>query len=165
MLAFELQEVPRLLHRLLQRLQPERQTAFERLIEQHSDNALLHNDLAATYNKLGRYADAIEQTHKIIFEIGDKKQYAAAYYNAGFAYEQLDNMQKALANYKLSVANGNKRVQRDVTRVSNKIKNTRPGKKKSKHVAFNAGQGNLHNMQNGFIRKLNMHGNNTNNMA
>ena len=139
--------------------------AFERLIEQHSDNALLHNDLAATYNKLGRYADAIEQTHKIIFEIGDKKQYAAAYYNAGFAYEQLDNMQKALANYKLSVANGNKRVQRDVTRVSNKIKNTRPGRKKSKHVAFKAGQGNLHNMQNGFIRKLNMHGNNTNNMA
>lgn len=136
--------------------------AFEKIIAQHPDNALLHNDLAVTYNKLGQYEAAIEQTHKVIFIIGDKKQYAAAYYNAGYAYEQMGNLQKALANYKLSVANGNKRVQRDVTRVSNKIKHRGGSRKKSTKVAFNTGR---ESMQNGFIRKLNMHKNNSNNMA
>ena len=94
---------------------------FEALVAQNPDNALLHNDLAATYNRLGRYDDAILQAQKIVRNIGDKSQYAAAQYNAGFAYEQKGDLHKALANYKLSVANGNKSVQSDVTRVTNKI--------------------------------------------
>ena len=104
------------------------------MIAQYPDNALLRNDLALTYNKLGRYDDAIAQVRDIIYRIGDKSQYAAAQYNAGFAYEQKGDYQKALANYKLSLANGNRRVQKDITRVSEKIK--QGGNKK---IAFNTG--------------------------
>ncbi len=96
---------------------------FETLSAVHPGNALLHNDLAATYNRLGRYDDAIAHATIIVRKIGDKSQYAAAQYNAGFAYEQKGDLQKALANYKLSVANGNRRVQTDVMRVKNKIAN------------------------------------------
>ncbi len=142
---------------------------FEALLKDRPDNALLHNDIAATYNKLGRYNDAIAHARQIIFEIGDKKQYAAAYYNAGFAYEHQGNLQKALANYRLSVANGNRRVQRDVTRLSNQLqKGNSPVKKqskKSKRTAFNTGSDKVQRTQNSFIRKLNIQNNNTNNMA
>ena len=94
---------------------------FEAMLEQYPNNALLHNDLAATYNKLGRYDDAIAHAREIVRRIGDKSQYGAAQYNAGFAYEQKGDLQKALANYKLALANGNRRVQRDITRVSEKL--------------------------------------------
>ena len=104
------------------------------MIKKYPDNALLRNDLAATYNKLGRYNDAIAQAREVIQRIGDKSQYGAAQYNAGFAYEQMGKLQKALANYKLALANGNRRVQKDITRVSEKLK--RAGNKK---VAFNSG--------------------------
>ena len=73
------------------------------LSEEYPDNALLHNDLAATYNHLGQYEKAIKHAQEIVRRIGDKSQYAAAQYNAGFAYEQLGDLQKALANYKLAV--------------------------------------------------------------
>lgn len=141
---------------------------FDKLLKDNPDNALLHNDMAATCNKLGRYDDAIAHARQIIFEIGDKKQYAAAYYNAGFAYEQMGNLQKALANYKLSVANGNRRVQRDVTRVSEQMQQGRGSTKragKSKRTAFNSASGKVQRTQNSFIRKLNTQNNNTNNMA
>jgi len=141
---------------------------FESMLIDNPDNALLHNDMAVTCNKLGRYDDAIAHVRHIIFKIGDKKQYAAAYYNAGFAYEQQGNLQKALANYKLSVANGNRRVQRDVTRVSNqlqKVNSPKKQSKKNKRTAFNAANGKVQHTQNRFIRKLNMQNNNTNNMA
>lgn len=107
---------------------------YKKMIEQYPDNALLRNDLAATYNKLGRYDDAIVQAREVLKRIGDRSQYGAAQYNAGFAYEQMGNLQKALANYKLALANGNRRVQKDITRVSEKLK--RAGNKK---VAFNSG--------------------------
>lgn len=90
---------------------------FENMLKNYPDNALLHNDLAATYNHLGRYEDAITQAREILHRIGDKSQYAAAQYNAGYAYEQLGDFDKALANYKLSVNNGNVKVQKDVERV------------------------------------------------
>ncbi len=108
---------------------------FENLVQQYPDNALLRNDLADTYNKLGRYDDAIAQAQEIVRRIGDKSQYGAAQYNAGYAYEQKGDLQKALANYKLAVANGNRSVQKDVTRVTEKINAGMRGKK----VAFNAG--------------------------
>ncbi len=107
---------------------------YEAMIKKYPDNALLRNDLAATYNKLGRYDDAIVQAREVLKRIGDRSQYGAAQYNAGFAYEQMGNLQKALANYKLALANGNRRVQKDITRVSEKLK--RAGNKK---VAFNSG--------------------------
>lgn len=107
---------------------------YQNMIAQYPDNALLRNDLAATYNKLGKYNEAIKQASEVVQRIGDKSQYGAAQYNAGFAYEQLGNLQKALANYKLALANGNRGVQKDITRVSEKLK--RVGNKK---VAFNSG--------------------------
>lgn len=95
---------------------------YQKMIEQYPDNALLRNDLAATYNRLGAYEEAIKQAQEVVRRIGDKSQYSAAQYNAGFAYEQLGNLQKALANYKLALANGNRKVQKDITRVTNRMR-------------------------------------------
>ncbi len=108
-------------------------TQFENLIAEYPDNALLRNDLAATYNKLGRYDDAIAQAREVVQRIGDKSQYGAAQYNAGFAYEMQGDYDRALANYKLAVANGNRRVRADVTRVIEK----KQGKQKGKKIAYN----------------------------
>ena len=105
-------------------------SGFESMIKQYPGNALLHNDLAATYNKLGRYKDAVNEARKVLFDIGDKSQYAAAQYNAGVAYENLGDLKRALANYKLAVLNGNKKVQSDVSRIEKNLK-------KSKISAFN----------------------------
>ena len=80
---------------------------LEQLVADNPDNALLHNDLAATYNHLKRYDDAIMHAQEIVKRIGDKSQYAAAQYNAGVAYEKLGDLDKALANYELAVSNGN----------------------------------------------------------
>lgn len=119
---------------------------FETLVAEYPGNALLHNDLAATYNKLGRYDDSIEHARIILNEIGDKSQYAAAQYNAGFAYEKKGNLQKALANYKLALANGNRRVQKDITRVSRLLKANQKGRgKKSSRTAYVNGAKKLEN--------------------
>ena len=112
---------------------------YQDMIAKYPDNALLRNDLAATYNQLGMYNEAIVQAREIVQRIGDKSQYGAAQYNAGFAYEQLGNLQKTLANYKLALANGNRGVQKDITRVSEKIK--QGGNKK---VAFHSGIKQIH---------------------
>lgn len=112
-------------------------TQFEKLILEYPDNALLRNDLAATYNKLGKYEEAIEQSREVVQRIGDKSQYGAAQYNAGFAYEMQGNYDRALANYKLAVANGNKRVQADVTRVIEK----KQGKQRGKKIAYSDAAG------------------------
>ena len=96
--------------------------SFQDMIKKYPNNALLHNDLAATYNKLGQYNDAVQQAREILHRIGDKSQYAAAQYNAGVAYEQLGDYDRALKNYKLSVKNGNSRVANDVARVQKMIR-------------------------------------------
>ena len=110
---------------------------YEEMVQKYPDNALLRNDLAATYNQLGRYNDAIAQVREIVKRIGDKSQYGAAQYNAGFAYEQLGNLEKAQANYRLAVANGNMRVKKDLERVTRALKS----KTKTNKVAFDDAAG------------------------
>ena len=109
---------------------------FEKMVHDYPDNALLRNDLAATYNLLGRYDDAITQAREVLYRIADKSQYAAAQYNAGYAYERQGDFERALKNYELSVANGNRRVQNDVNRLRKKLKD-------KKMTAFNRGADNL----------------------
>lgn len=113
-------------------------TRFADMIKQYPDNALLYNDLAATYNKMGRYDDAIRCAREIVRRIGDKSQYAAAQYNAGYAYEQKGNLARALENYKLARANGNYRVQSDISRVTNKMRDAN-----NKIAAFSDGASRL----------------------
>lgn len=81
---------------------------FKKLLETNPNDALLWNDLAASYNNLGKYDLALECTGKIFKEIGDRSQYAAAYYNAGVARENLGQYESALANYQYAKKNGNK---------------------------------------------------------
>lgn len=110
-------------------------TKYLDMIKKYPDNALLRNDLAATYNRLGKYDDAIKQARVILNDICDKSQYAAAQYNAGYAYEKSGNLEKALINYRLAVHNGNKTVQQDVKRVTSLIKSNKNSK-----IAFVGGK-------------------------
>lgn len=112
---------------------------FLSLIEKAPNDAGLRNDLAATYNKMAKYDMAIMQSREVITRIKDKKQFGAAYYNAGVAYEQKGNLQRALANYRLAVANGNKRAQSDVVRVTQlaRVKNVKNAR--GKRFVFNSG--------------------------
>lgn len=91
---------------------------YEDMIQKYPNNALLYNDLAATYNRLGRYNDAIKMAREIVLRIGDKSQYGAAQYNAGYAYEQLGDLENARVNYRFAVSNGNMRVRKDLERVT-----------------------------------------------
>jgi tetratricopeptide (TPR) repeat protein len=86
---------------------------FKKLLETNPNDALLWNDLAASYNNLGKYDLALECTGKIFKEIRDRSQYAAAYYNAGVARENLGQYESALENYKHAKKNGNKSLDVD----------------------------------------------------
>lgn len=101
---------------------------FEELIKKYPQNILLHNDLAATYNKLKKYDDALAQC-KIVIKGGDKSQLGAAYFNAGFAREQKGELEAAQANYELAVKNGNRNAQSDLERVKKRLK-TNAGQQK-----------------------------------
>ena len=83
-------------------------TGFTELLKTNPDDALLWNDLAASYNNLGEYEHALECIGKIFKEIKDKSQYGAAYYNAGVAREKMGQYESALENYKHAKKNGNK---------------------------------------------------------
>lgn len=108
---------------------------FEKILSERPDDALVWNDLAATHNQLGEYDDAIACVHEITRRIGDKSQYAAAYYNAGVSYEAQGNTERALKNYKLAITHGNK--SKDVTAAVARMERTT--KSKSKAQAYNAG--------------------------
>lgn len=127
-------------------------TKLEAMIKSYPNNALLCNDLAATYNKMGRYDDAIASVRVILDKIGDTEQYGAAYYNAGRAREGLGQKKLALGNYQLAVRHGNRRAQKDVTRLSPPVKSgakpkakTLSKKKNSRRVAFNDGAKKIRN--------------------
>ena len=107
---------------------------MESLVKDNPQNALLHNDLALFYNKIGDYDKAIKHTKIVLDEIGDKSQYAAALYNQGVAYEHQGQLQQALSSYKLALANGNKDASGAISRVNRAI-----SKQKSKKTAFDSG--------------------------
>lgn len=107
---------------------------LEKLSAENPNNALLRNDLALMYNKTGGYDKAIKQVHVVLYEICDKSQYGAAQYNAGVAYENLGNLERALKNYRLSFTNGNIAAREAIKRVQQKL-----SKKQSKTIAFNEG--------------------------
>ena len=107
---------------------------LEKLALENPNNALLHNDLALIYNKVGQYDKAIEHAQIIVRKIGDKSQYGAAQYNAGVAYENKGDLHKALQNYRLAFANGNMAAKDAIKRINKKI-----GNKKSKTTAFHNG--------------------------
>ncbi len=87
---------------------------YTALLKAEPKDALLWNDLAASYNGVGEYQSALECTNKIFKEIKDTKQYAAAYYNAGVAREGLGEYESALANYQMAKEKGNKAQEVDV---------------------------------------------------
>lgn len=107
---------------------------LEKLSLKNHNNALLHNDLALMYNKTGNYQKAIEHVHIILYEINDKSQYGVAQYNAGVAYENLGDFERALKNYKLALSNGNAAAAKAIKRIEKKS-----SQKKSKTIAFNEG--------------------------
>lgn len=109
---------------------------YNEIVAKYPDNALVRNDLAAAYNRLGQYDDAIAQVRDITRRIGDKKQYGSAYYNAGVAYEKKGSLQKALANYKLALANGNRDAQSAITRVTHAIQ--KDNSHRDKKLSFDA---------------------------
>lgn len=81
---------------------------FEQLALKNPKNAQILNDLAATYNNLGKYDEALFVINHIIKNIKDKSAFAAAYYNAGVSREGLGEYSKALINYNRAIENGNK---------------------------------------------------------
>lgn len=111
---------------------------YEEIVKQYPDNALVHNDMAMVYNRLGQYENAIIHARHVLFDINDKSQYGAAQYNAGVAYEAMGNYKRALDNYKLAFANGNRRVKADIDRVTKIIV-----QKKTKKDAFKSGVNNM----------------------
>ncbi len=107
---------------------------FEDMAQKYPKNALLHNDLATTYNELGKYEKAIEQA-RIVLDMKDVTQYGAALYNAGVAYEAIGNIERALLNYRQAVKHGNRVAQKEVTRLEKNVS--------KKTVAFSKGTNKL----------------------
>nr|MBQ0091354.1 tetratricopeptide repeat protein [Candidatus Enterousia merdequi] len=132
---------------------------LENLVASNPNNALLHNDLALMYNKIGEYNKAIEHAQKIVRQIGDKSQYGAAQYNAGVAYEKLGNLESALKNYKLALLNGNTVASGAIERVTKEME-----KQKNKVVAFNNATQKLQNKKD-LAKILSKFSNNNKNMA
>lgn len=64
----------------------------------------IHNDIAITQYHLGNYDECIAESRKVL-ETGESELYAAANFNAGKAYEQKGDSDKALTNYKLALKN------------------------------------------------------------
>jgi len=71
------------------------------IVNQGFDGADIHNDMAITHYHLGHYDDCIAECRKVL-NTGETEFYAAANYNAGLAYEQKGDKERALMNYKLA---------------------------------------------------------------
>jgi tetratricopeptide (TPR) repeat protein len=71
---------------------------FQQVMEKHGEGPDLWNDMAITYYKLDEYENCIEMCRKVL-NSGEHKEYAKACYNAGRAYEDQGNYERALKNY------------------------------------------------------------------
>ena len=107
---------------------------LELLSAENPNNALLHNDLSLMFNKIGEYDKAIEHARIVLHVICDVSRYGAAQYNAGVAYENLGELDRALKNYELALTNGNREASTAIKRVKTKISQQR-----SKKTAFDKG--------------------------
>ncbi len=74
---------------------------LQSIVAQGFDGADIHNDMAITQYHLGHYDDCIAECRKVL-NTGETEYYAAANYNAGLAYEQKGDKERALMNYKLA---------------------------------------------------------------
>lgn len=75
--------------------------AFENMIAQGYDGADIYNDIAITKYHLGDYLGCIEACQHVL-STGETELYSAANFNAGKAYEELGNDEKAKQNYRLA---------------------------------------------------------------
>lgn len=75
-------------------------TEYKKLKEQHKEEyfAMLMNDIALTYQKLGKHQECIDCAKEILKTV-DHDEYAKACYNAGVSYMALGNYQKAFDNF------------------------------------------------------------------
>ena len=75
--------------------------SFQNMIKQGFDGADIYNDIAITCYHLGKYQECIEACQHVL-NTGEKEMYPAANYNAGKAYLELGNHQKASQNFQLA---------------------------------------------------------------
>lgn len=66
---------------------------YRNLLKQDSSNALLHNNLAIAYVRLGRLNKAVRSFQRAIKH---QKDYAEAYYHLGMLYRQLEKRVEAI---------------------------------------------------------------------
>lgn len=76
-------------------------TAFTKLEAEGFNGADIHNDKAITYYNIGEYEKCIQECREVL-KSGETEAYPAANFNAGKAYEKLNNKEKALQNYQLA---------------------------------------------------------------
>ena len=69
-------------------------SGFKMMQTEGVHGADLNNDIAITYYHLGDYKKCIEESKKVI-KTGETAAYAAAYYNMGLAYRELNNTKEA----------------------------------------------------------------------
>ena len=67
---------------------------FQKMQKEGVHGADLSNDIAITYYHLGDYKKCIEESKKVV-KTGETEAYAAAYYNMGLAYRELNNPTEA----------------------------------------------------------------------
>lgn len=108
---------------------PEALQGFQNMVAQGYNSADIHNDMAITYYKMGKYEDCIRECREIL-KTGETEQYAPANYNAGLAYERLGNNERALQNYKEAEKRepDNNFYKKAVSRLSSSVKSVRPQK-------------------------------------
>lgn len=69
-------------------------SGFQMMQTEGVHGADLNNDIAITYYHLGDYKKCIEESKKVI-RTGETESFAAAYYNMGLAYRELNNPKEA----------------------------------------------------------------------
>ncbi|MBO7556296.1 MAG: tetratricopeptide repeat protein [Alphaproteobacteria bacterium] len=67
---------------------------FQKMQKEGVHGADLSNDIEITYYHLGDYKKCIEESKKVV-KTGETEAYAAAYYNMGLAYRELNNPTEA----------------------------------------------------------------------